>query len=173
MFGVCRLLFDGITRPTFWSTVQHPHRHDHQKRQANYALRRNKGTLSGLILRTRRSPLQQERITKVVELGRVRSEHKHCWSSELTWLFFLRQTALHYGWIPFIIYVGFTRSNPQPSLIMCVLFFTPSRPMSLTPTQAYQSTCLDTAAHPSHCIVYVYSPIIQTAPLYMTETEWT
>ena len=27
------------------------------------------------------------------------------------------QTVLHYGWIPLIIYVGFTRSNPQPSLI--------------------------------------------------------
>ncbi|TFY66493.1 hypothetical protein EVG20_g4594 [Dentipellis fragilis] len=26
-------------------------------------------------------------------------------------------TVLHYGWIPFIIYVGYTRSNPQPSLI--------------------------------------------------------
>ncbi|KAJ2913293.1 hypothetical protein H1R20_g9209, partial [Candolleomyces eurysporus] len=41
----------------------------------------------------------KERIVKVVELGR---------------------TALHYGWIPFIIYVGFTRSNPQPSLIMLI-----------------------------------------------------
>ncbi|EIM87978.1 uncharacterized protein STEHIDRAFT_54966, partial [Stereum hirsutum FP-91666 SS1] len=30
------------------------------------------------------------------------------------------QTVLHYGWIPFIIYVGYTRSNPQPSLIKCV-----------------------------------------------------
>jgi TOM7 family len=30
------------------------------------------------------------------------------------------QTFLHYGWIPFIIYVGYTRSNPQPSLIKCV-----------------------------------------------------
>lgn len=27
------------------------------------------------------------------------------------------QTVIHYGWIPFIIYVGYTRSNPQPSLI--------------------------------------------------------
>ncbi|KAI9434464.1 hypothetical protein H4582DRAFT_778680 [Lactarius indigo] len=27
------------------------------------------------------------------------------------------RTVLHYGWIPFIIYVGYTRSNPQPSLI--------------------------------------------------------
>ncbi|KAH8118703.1 Tom7-domain-containing protein [Phellopilus nigrolimitatus] len=26
-------------------------------------------------------------------------------------------TILQYGWIPFIIYVGYTRSNPQPSLI--------------------------------------------------------
>lgn len=33
------------------------------------------------------------------------------------------QTVLHYGWIPFIIYVGFTRSNPQPSLIKCVTQF--------------------------------------------------
>ncbi|KAH9989121.1 Tom7-domain-containing protein [Russula vinacea] len=30
------------------------------------------------------------------------------------------RTVLHYGWIPFIIYVGYTRSNPQPSLIKCV-----------------------------------------------------
>ncbi|KAJ7202494.1 TOM7 family-domain-containing protein [Mycena rebaudengoi] len=41
----------------------------------------------------------QERIVKVVEIG---------------------HTVLHYGWIPLIIYVGFTRSNPQPSLIKCV-----------------------------------------------------
>ena len=27
------------------------------------------------------------------------------------------QIVVHYGWIPFIIYVGYTRSNPQPSLI--------------------------------------------------------
>ncbi|KAJ7231185.1 hypothetical protein C8J57DRAFT_1092007 [Mycena rebaudengoi] len=27
---------------------------------------------------------------------------------------------MHYGWIPLIIYVGFMRSNPQPSLIKCV-----------------------------------------------------
>ncbi|KAF5363311.1 hypothetical protein D9756_000204 [Leucocoprinus leucothites] len=40
----------------------------------------------------------KERIAKVVEVGR---------------------TVLHYGWIPFIIYVGFARSNPQPSLIKC------------------------------------------------------
>ncbi|KDQ64428.1 hypothetical protein JAAARDRAFT_118863 [Jaapia argillacea MUCL 33604] len=43
----------------------------------------------------------KERIVKVVEIGR---------------------TVLHYGWIPLIIYVGYTRSNPQPSLIKCVLF---------------------------------------------------
>lgn len=30
------------------------------------------------------------------------------------------QTVLQYGWIPLIIYVGYTRSNPQPSLIKCV-----------------------------------------------------
>ncbi|KAJ4479260.1 hypothetical protein J3R30DRAFT_3371644 [Lentinula aciculospora] len=30
------------------------------------------------------------------------------------------QTILHYAWIPMIIYVGFTRSNPQPSLIKCM-----------------------------------------------------
>ncbi|KIJ56986.1 hypothetical protein M422DRAFT_238567 [Sphaerobolus stellatus SS14] len=38
----------------------------------------------------------RERIYKAVELGR---------------------TVLHYGWIPFVIYVGYTRSSPQPSLI--------------------------------------------------------
>ncbi|KAF8914229.1 TOM7 family-domain-containing protein [Gymnopilus junonius] len=41
----------------------------------------------------------KERISKVIEVGR---------------------TVLHYGWIPLIIYVGFTRSNPQPSLIKYV-----------------------------------------------------
>lgn len=24
---------------------------------------------------------------------------------------------LHYGWIPFIIYIGYTRSNPRPTFI--------------------------------------------------------
>ena len=33
---------------------------------------------------------------------------------------FCVQIAVHYAWIPFIIYVGYTRSNPQPSLIKCV-----------------------------------------------------
>ncbi|KAJ3859450.1 MAG: hypothetical protein NXY57DRAFT_893064 [Lentinula lateritia] len=41
----------------------------------------------------------KERIAKVVDVTR---------------------TFLHYAWIPMIIYVGFTRSNPQPSLIKCV-----------------------------------------------------
>ncbi|KAF8260632.1 Tom7-domain-containing protein [Lactarius quietus] len=36
------------------------------------------------------------------------------------------RTVLHYGWIPFIIYVGYTRSNPQPSLIKCVYRTLPS-----------------------------------------------
>ncbi|KZW04370.1 Tom7-domain-containing protein [Exidia glandulosa HHB12029] len=40
-----------------------------------------------------------ERIMKLVDLGR---------------------TVLHYGWIPLIIYVGYTRSNPQPSLIKLI-----------------------------------------------------
>ncbi|KAK0206901.1 hypothetical protein DFS33DRAFT_1381992 [Desarmillaria ectypa] len=44
----------------------------------------------------------KETIAKVVELGRA---------------------VLHYGWIPLIIYVGFTRSNPQPSLIKYVSLF--------------------------------------------------
>ncbi|KAI3610380.1 tom complex component, partial [Moniliophthora roreri] len=41
----------------------------------------------------------KERIAKVVDVAR---------------------TVMHYGWIPFIIYVGFTRSNPQPSLIKLI-----------------------------------------------------
>ncbi|KAJ8586678.1 hypothetical protein M405DRAFT_743199 [Rhizopogon salebrosus TDB-379] len=41
----------------------------------------------------------KERITKLVEVGR---------------------TMLHYGWIPLIIYIGYTRSTPQPTLIKCV-----------------------------------------------------
>lgn len=55
----------------------------------------------------------QEVIAKAVEIGRVRCR-------SLTLLRSLPdscQTVLHYGWIPLIIYVGFTRSNPQPSLI--------------------------------------------------------
>ncbi|EKM59270.1 uncharacterized protein PHACADRAFT_113754, partial [Phanerochaete carnosa HHB-10118-sp] len=32
----------------------------------------------------------------------------------------LARTVVHYAWIPLIIYVGYTRSNPQPSLIKCV-----------------------------------------------------
>ncbi|QRW16354.1 TOM7-domain-containing protein [Rhizoctonia solani] len=32
----------------------------------------------------------------------------------------LGRTVLHYGWIPFIIYVGYTRSSPQPSLIKLI-----------------------------------------------------
>lgn len=31
------------------------------------------------------------------------------------------KTVLHYGWVPFVLYVGFTRSSPQPSLIKCVV----------------------------------------------------
>ncbi|TFK99164.1 Tom7-domain-containing protein [Pterulicium gracile] len=41
----------------------------------------------------------KESIIKAVELGR---------------------TLLHYGWIPLIIYVGFTQSDPQPSLIKLI-----------------------------------------------------
>ncbi|KII95032.1 hypothetical protein PLICRDRAFT_169724 [Plicaturopsis crispa FD-325 SS-3] len=41
----------------------------------------------------------KERITKAVDIGR---------------------TVLHYAWIPLIIYVGFTRSSPQPSLIKLI-----------------------------------------------------
>ncbi|KAI0660760.1 hypothetical protein C8Q70DRAFT_972178 [Cubamyces menziesii] len=42
----------------------------------------------------------KERIIKAVDLARV---------------------VAHYAWIPFIIYVGYTRSNPQPSLIKYVV----------------------------------------------------
>ncbi|KAI0353070.1 Tom7-domain-containing protein [Trametes cingulata] len=41
----------------------------------------------------------KERIIKAVDLARV---------------------VVHYAWIPFIIYVGYTRSNPQPSLIKLI-----------------------------------------------------
>ncbi|KAF9238770.1 hypothetical protein BU15DRAFT_47320 [Melanogaster broomeanus] len=43
----------------------------------------------------------KERILKVVEFGR---------------------TVIHYGWIPMIIYIGYTRSTPQPMFIKCALF---------------------------------------------------
>ncbi|KAF5388346.1 hypothetical protein D9615_000632 [Tricholomella constricta] len=52
-----------------------------------------------LIFFTMPSEENKERIAKVVEIGR---------------------NVLHYGWIPLIIYVGFTRSNPQPSLIKLI-----------------------------------------------------
>ncbi|KIM91217.1 hypothetical protein PILCRDRAFT_1399 [Piloderma croceum F 1598] len=52
----------------------------------------------------------KERITKIVEVGRTHSY------PNLPHL----QTVLHYGWIPLIIYVGYTRSNPQPSLIKMI-----------------------------------------------------
>ncbi|KAI6003626.1 mitochondrial import receptor subunit TOM7 [Pisolithus microcarpus] len=38
----------------------------------------------------------KERITKVVDVAR---------------------TVIHYGWIPLIIYIGYTRSSPQPTVI--------------------------------------------------------
>ncbi|KAN0097570.1 hypothetical protein V8E55_002016 [Tylopilus felleus] len=31
-----------------------------------------------------------------------------------------KQTVLHYGWIPMIIYIGYTRSSPQPMFIKSV-----------------------------------------------------
>ncbi|KAG2156329.1 TOM7 family-domain-containing protein [Suillus clintonianus] len=46
----------------------------------------------------------KERITKLVEVGR---------------------TVMHYGWIPLIIYIGYTRSTPQPTLIKCVILALP------------------------------------------------
>ncbi|KAN0066127.1 hypothetical protein ACQY0O_000221 [Thecaphora frezii] len=42
---------------------------------------------------------QQERLIKVVDITK---------------------TVLHYGWVPFVLYVGFTRSTPQPSLIKLI-----------------------------------------------------
>ncbi|KAG8218525.1 hypothetical protein J3R82DRAFT_4164 [Butyriboletus roseoflavus] len=46
----------------------------------------------------------KERIIKVVEFGRLTD----------------RQSVLHYGWIPMIIYIGYTRSSPQPMFIKSV-----------------------------------------------------
>jgi import receptor subunit TOM7 len=40
--------------------------------------------------------LQQERIARVIGFSQV---------------------AVHYGYLPLIIYLGYTRSNPRPSLI--------------------------------------------------------
>jgi import receptor subunit TOM7 len=60
----------------------------------------------------------QERVIRAIDFGRVCSSLFHtpaqCRSTNSV------QTVLHYSWIPFIIYVGYTRSNPQPSLIKCV-----------------------------------------------------
>ncbi|KDN53023.1 Tom7-domain-containing protein [Tilletiaria anomala UBC 951] len=28
--------------------------------------------------------------------------------------------VLHYGWVPFVLYIGYTRSTPQPSLIKLI-----------------------------------------------------
>ncbi|PWN49307.1 putative mitochondrial import receptor subunit tom7 [Violaceomyces palustris] len=30
------------------------------------------------------------------------------------------KTVLHYGWVPFVLYIGFTRSTPQPSFIKLI-----------------------------------------------------
>ncbi|EMC97404.1 hypothetical protein BAUCODRAFT_69055 [Baudoinia panamericana UAMH 10762] len=38
----------------------------------------------------------KERITRIIDFSRV---------------------AIHYGYLPLIIYLGYTRSNPRPSLI--------------------------------------------------------
>ena len=60
--------------------------------------------------------ISQERVIRAIDFGRVCSFNFHqCRSTDSA------QTVLHYGWIPFIIYVGYTRSNPQPSLIKCAL----------------------------------------------------
>jgi len=40
--------------------------------------------------------MPQERITRVIDVSRI---------------------AIHYGYLPLIIYLGYTRSNPRPSLI--------------------------------------------------------
>ena len=39
---------------------------------------------------------EQERISRILDAGRV---------------------AIHYGYLPLIIYLGYTRSNPRPSLV--------------------------------------------------------
>ncbi|KAG0373128.1 MAG: Tom7-domain-containing protein [Linnemannia gamsii] len=31
------------------------------------------------------------------------------------------KTVVHFGFIPFVIYLGFTRSDPKPSLIRLIL----------------------------------------------------
>ncbi|PWN93509.1 putative mitochondrial import receptor subunit tom7, partial [Acaromyces ingoldii] len=30
------------------------------------------------------------------------------------------KTVLHYGWVPFVLYVGYTQSTPRPSLIKLI-----------------------------------------------------
>ncbi|KAL9934112.1 hypothetical protein V8E36_007194 [Tilletia maclaganii] len=32
----------------------------------------------------------------------------------------ISKNVIHYGWVPFVLYVGWTRSNPQPSLIRLI-----------------------------------------------------
>ncbi|KAK4204307.1 TOM7 family-domain-containing protein [Triangularia verruculosa] len=44
----------------------------------------------------RLSEESKERIGKLIELSRV---------------------ALHYGYLPFILYLGYTRSDPRPSMV--------------------------------------------------------
>lgn len=69
---------------------------------------------------------------KAVDLGRV---CQHCVSTLVLSLppLLSPQTAVHYFWIPYIIYLGYTRSNPQPSLIKYALRLTDS-PYHLTKT---------------------------------------
>ncbi|KAK3944144.1 TOM7 family-domain-containing protein [Diplogelasinospora grovesii] len=38
----------------------------------------------------------KERIGKIIEVSRI---------------------AIHYGWLPLIVYLGYTRSDPRPSII--------------------------------------------------------
>ncbi|KAI5804060.1 mitochondrial outer membrane translocase complex, subunitt Tom7 [Peziza echinospora] len=41
----------------------------------------------------------KERITRLIDVGRI---------------------AVHYGYIPLILYLGYTRSNPKPALIRLI-----------------------------------------------------
>jgi len=83
----------------------------------------------------------QERISKLVDVGRVCAPQ-----TALSRITHFLQTVLHYGWIPLIIYIGYTRSTPQPTIIKYVTSVVSVDGWKvLTPHQAYKPTRMSVA----------------------------
>jgi import receptor subunit TOM7 len=71
----------------------------------------------------------QERIARVIDFSRVRAVHvvRTGATSDTH-----RQVAIHYGYLPLIIYLGYTQSNPRPTLIRSVTGVPNASPKHLT-----------------------------------------